>query len=92
MSAVTVDLDAIEARARSAKPGRTLLTAIASVLFLAGFVTAKVFAVVWLSGSWTVAAVRVGFEAAHGPTRNQRYALMEAELSRLRAEVDRLGG
>ena len=87
-----VPVDAITERARQARPGRTLLTLIAGVLFGAGWLAAKAFAVVWLAGTWSWTAVGVGWQSAHGPSRGQQIASLSAEVERLTAEVRRLGG
>jgi hypothetical protein len=87
-----VPVEEITARARAARPGHVLLTLIAAVLFAAGFVVAKVFAVVFLAGAWSLTAVQVGWESAHGPTRGQQIAALEAEIERLTAENSRFSG
>lgn len=87
-----IPVDEITAQARHARPGRTLLTAVAAVLFGAGWVAAKGFAVAWLGLAWSATAVRVGWQAAHGPSRASRLATLTAERDRWREEARRLGG
>ena len=87
-----VPVEEITERARSVRPGRFALQVLATILFGIGFATAKVFAVLFLSGAWSVTALRVGYEAAHGPTRSQQIETLTAEVERLKAENFRLGG
>lgn len=44
--------------------GRLLLTAVAAVLYAAGWSTRKTLAAAWFAVSWCVAAVRVGWMEA----------------------------
>jgi hypothetical protein len=69
-------LDEINRQAREVHFWRTVLTLVAAVLFGAGWVTAKVFAVLWLAAAWSFTAVRVGWqegrktaEVSRGPSR-----------------------
>jgi hypothetical protein len=55
-------------------------------------VVAKTFAVLWFAFTWCLAAVGVGWQAGHGPSRGQRIAGQAAEIDRLRAELHRFGG
>lgn len=87
-----IHLDEITEQARAAKPGRTILTVVAAVLFGLGWCAAKTFAVVWLGVTWGFTAVRVGWQSAHGPSRSQRLAAMTAEIEDLRTRLARLGG
>jgi hypothetical protein len=71
-----IPVDEITAQAREVHFWRTVLTLIAAVLFGAGWVTAKVFAVLWLAAAWSFTAVRVGWqegrktaEVSRGPSR-----------------------
>lgn len=64
----------------------------AAVLFGVGWLVAKSWRAAFFTLAWAWAAVRVGFEAAHGPTRGQQIAGYQAELDRLRKENARLGG
>lgn len=64
----------ISAEAREVRPGevaaraaRLLLTVLASLLFALGWCAAKAVALLWLSATWTVAAVRVGWQEARKP-------------------------
>jgi hypothetical protein len=86
-----VPIDAITADARKARPGRTLLGLIGGLLFLAGFITARAFGVLWLSGAWCFSAVKVGWRQARGEdlAAPSLEAVM-AENARLRAELARV--
>lgn len=56
-------LERIRAEARAITPLRTLLLALASVLFAAGWVAARAFGFAWAGFSWAAAAVKVGFQS-----------------------------
>lgn len=86
-----VPIDAITADARKARPGRVLLGLIGGLLFLAGYVIAKVFGVLWLSLAWCFSAVKIGWRQARGEALNQP-SLEEVmrENARLRAELSRV--
>lgn len=43
-------------------PGRMLLTFVAAMFFAVGWVIAKVARAVWLVVSWSIAAIRVGWQ------------------------------
>lgn len=88
----TIPVDEITAQARDARPARTLLTIIAGVLFGLGWLAARVFAVLWLALTWSATAVRVGWKAAHGPSRAQRLEAMTAEIEDLRTRLARFSG
>ena len=87
-----IPLDEITEQARHARPARTALTLVAALLFGLGWVAARVFAVAWLAVTWSFTAVRVGWQAAHGPSRASRLAAMTAEIEDLRTRLARLGG
>ena len=88
----TIPVDEITGQAKAAKPGRTALTVVAAVLFGLGWCAARLFAVLWLAVTWAFTAVRVGWQAAHGPSRAARLAAMTAEIEDLRTRLARLGG
>ena len=95
MTTTTLDkipLDAITEQARQVRPGRTVLTVIAAVLFGLGWVTARVFAVAWLSVMWCGVAVREGWRASHGPSRKATVAAQAAQIEDMKARLHRLGG
>jgi hypothetical protein len=52
----------IQTSAAQMHPGRTLLTLIAALFFALGWLVAKLARGVWLVLSWTIAAVRVGWQ------------------------------
>ena len=62
------DTERITAEAREVHPGRAILTGIAAVLYVAGWVTYKVLAALWLCVAWCCVAVRVGWSDARKPT------------------------
>lgn len=55
-------VDRIEVRAAEIHPGRTLLTLFAALFFAIGWLVAKACRGVWIVLSWTIAAVRVGWQ------------------------------
>ena len=87
-----VPVDEIGRRAAEVMPGRTLLTVLAGVLFGLGWVTAKAFGVLWLVLTWSWAAVGVGWQAAHGPSRRQQLAAALELAEHWETVAHRLGG
>jgi membrane protein required for beta-lactamase induction len=87
-----VPLDAITEQARQVRPGRTVLTVIAAVLFGLGWVTARVFAVTWLAVMWCGVAVREGWRASHGPSRKAQLEAQAAQIANLKTELGRFRG
>jgi hypothetical protein len=64
-------VERVESEARQVKPGRLVLTLIAAVLYVVGWLIGWVFRGVWLVVSWSIAACKVGFsEARHPPRRD----------------------
>lgn len=59
-----VPLDAITRDARDIRFGRSVLLAVAGLLFGLGWIVRKAFGVVWLAAAWSFAAVRLGWRAA----------------------------
>lgn len=57
-----VPVDEISVQARQMRPGRALLTVLAALLFAVGFVAAKIVTGVWLTLTWSAAAVKVGWQ------------------------------
>ena len=94
MTALTeqFSLEDLEAKAREVKPGRAVLTVIAAVLFGVGWVTARVFSVLWLGAMWCGVAVREGWRASHGPSRAQQIASLQAQVAELRTQLGRFSG
>lgn len=87
----------VSRRARKVKFGQTVLAAITGVLFGAGWLVAKAFAVGWLGLAWAFTAVRLGWEHAQVVTAAPRLSRREqadllAENDRLRLEVARQSG
>ncbi|MFI0897073.1 hypothetical protein [Streptomyces sp. NPDC020983] len=65
-----IPLDRITARARQVRFWRTVLTALAGLLFGAGWVAAKACALVWLAVAWMATAAQMGWrEARRGTDR-----------------------
>lgn len=87
-----VPVDAISARARDIKPGRFVLTLIASVLYGTGKLTAIGFAVAWKAGRWCAAAFLVGWESAHGPTKGQQITALKATIEAQNMRLSRFEG
>ena len=71
MTSVTerIPLDRIEQRARHARPGRTVLAAVALVLFGLGWLAFKACAVAWLALAWLGSAVIEGWQSAKAGQR-----------------------
>lgn len=63
-----VPVDRITAEARQIQLGRAILTAIAAVLYLIGWVPSKAIQAVWLAFAWSGTAVKVGWVDARRPT------------------------
>jgi hypothetical protein len=59
-----VPLDRISQRAHAAKPGRTALVVVASVLFGLGWLACRACAVAWLAIVWCGSAVIEGWAEA----------------------------
>jgi hypothetical protein len=59
-----IPVDAITARARQARPGRTALAVLGSVLLGLGWLAYKTFAVAWLALAWCGCAVAEGWQEA----------------------------
>lgn len=87
-----IPLDEIAAQAQQVKPGRAVLTVVAAVLFGVGWVTARVFAVVWLAVMWSGVAVREGWRASHGPSRKAQVATLQAQVRELQVQLGRFSG
>jgi hypothetical protein len=62
-----VPVDEITARARQARPGRAILTAIAAILFALGWLAARTLTGLWLALAWSGTAVKVGWQAGRPP-------------------------
>jgi len=69
---VTIDakaLDRISARADDIHFWRTVLTILAAILYGAGWITYKTFAVTWLAAKWSYAAAATGWDEAKRPKK-----------------------
>jgi uncharacterized membrane protein YedE/YeeE len=84
-----VPVDEITAQARQVRPGRTVLTVIAAVLFGLGWVTARVFSVPWLAVMWCGLAVREGWQASHGPSRKAQIAALTEQVREQQVQLGR---
>ena len=87
-----VPVERISERARQARPGRALLALVGGLLVGLGFVTAKLFAVLFTGGVWCWAAVAEGWAQANGPTKRQQIDALSAQVEALSAQVQRFGG
>lgn len=68
---IEVPLDRITQEARQVRFWRTVLTALAGLLFGLGWLAAKACGVVWLAVVWSVTAARLGWqEARRGPAQS----------------------
>jgi hypothetical protein len=86
-----IDVDDITEQATQVRPGRAVLTLVAAVLFGLGWVTSRAFALLWLVFAWSWTAVRVGWEAEHGPSRGRQITSLTAERDHWREAAKRLG-
>lgn len=64
-----IPLDRIEQRARAARPGRTVLVVIASVLFAVGWLACKACSVAWLAAAFCGSALAEGWQSARTADR-----------------------
>jgi hypothetical protein len=94
MTALTerIPLEEITAQAREVRPGRTVLTVIAAVLFGLGWLSARVFAAAWLAVMWAGVAVREGWRASHGPSRKAQLAALTAQVEEQKIQLSRFAG
>ena len=58
--------DRIRAEAQDLKPLRTLLTLLASLLWVLGWLVAKTVGVLWSAVAWSIAATKVGWTDGRG--------------------------
>jgi hypothetical protein len=68
----TVELARISDQARQIEFRRAFLTALASMLYAVGWITRKVFVVLWLALTWSWVAVRAGWRDAAPTPRTKR--------------------
>lgn len=59
-----VDIGRITAEAQKVNFTRAFLTALAALLYAAGWTARKVFVVLWLVAAWSWAAVKLGWQEA----------------------------
>lgn len=59
-----VPVDRITAEAKDVRFRRTVLTAVAGLLYALGWVTAKAFTLLWRTVVWVAVAVKVGWQDA----------------------------
>lgn len=64
-----VPLDRITVEAKAVHPGRTILLALAGLLYALGWLTAKAVGLLWFAVAWTGTAVKVGWVDARKPKR-----------------------
>lgn len=63
-----VPLDRISSEAREVHFGRTLLLALAGLLYGVGWLAAKSFTLLWRAVAWMGVAIKVGWTEARKPT------------------------
>ena len=63
-----VPLDRISAEARDVQFGRTVLLALAGLLYGVGWLAAKTFTLLWRAVAWMGVAIKVGWTEARKPT------------------------
>lgn len=56
-----VPVERITAEAREIRLGRTLLTLLAGLFYVLGWLAAKIVNVVWFAAAWSFTAVKVGW-------------------------------
>lgn len=69
-----IPLDKIRAEAANIRPLHTLLTLIAGIFYVLGWVAFKTFAIAWATIAWSVAAIKVGFMEAKAADAAKRKA------------------
>jgi hypothetical protein len=57
-----VPVDRITVEARDIQVGRTVVTLLAALLYVIGWVAAKLFTAVWFAVAWSAVAVKVGWK------------------------------
>lgn len=88
----------VSRQAREVRFGPAVVAAVTGILFGAGWLVAKLFAVAWLGLAWTATAVRLGAQHAQAHQRPSRALMAQenvnlmSEVEQLRAEVKRLTG
>lgn len=88
----------ISRQARQVRFGHTMLAMVTGVLFGAGWLISRLFAIMWLTLAWGATATRLGWQHAQGNIKPPRAELAReradllAENDRLRSEVARLNG
>lgn len=89
MTSITerVPADAITARARQARPGRTALAVVAWLLLNAAFAAARLLSVLWLAVAWSAIALHEGW--CEG--RSQEWAAHVAARKQQRDRAGRAG-
>jgi hypothetical protein len=65
-----IPLERIDEQARRAEFRRTVLTLLAGLLWLIGWLAGKSLGLLWLALAWSAAAVRIGWSDAHSPRRD----------------------
>jgi hypothetical protein len=66
-----VPVDRITVEAHEVRPGRTLLLALAGLLYGIGWLTAKACGMLWFAAVWMGTAVKVGWVDARRPKRTR---------------------
>ena len=84
-----VPVDRISERAREVRPAPVLLQLIGGFFWLLGFLTAKLFAGLWVIATWTFSAMSTGWTDALGPSKRAQILLLEQEVAELRLAFER---
>lgn len=65
-----IPLERITTEAKEVHFGRTVATLIAGLLYMLGWVVAKVFGAFWFAAAWAATAVKVGWDEGRKPARD----------------------
>ena len=65
-----VPVERIDEQARRVEFARTVLTILAGLFWLVGWLAGKSLGLIWLGLAWSAAAVRVGWSDARSPRRD----------------------
>lgn len=86
-------LTRVEAQAAEIKPGRTVLAAVAWVLYGLGYAAALLMTrVIWGSSKFALAAVRVGWVSAVGPSKRSQIEALKRQVADQAMQLSRFSG
>lgn len=84
-------VDDVTRQAKQVHPGRVIAAVSGGVLFTIGWLTAKLFGVLWFAAVWGALAAREGWRQAKGiPPSGPSLDAILTENARLRAEIARV--